>query len=331
MAAQYALTAARLGRRDSMLRARARLLEFAHEEGPGIYFNLESNISPFYGWGAAGRLETTGLAVQALAAMNRQLNDRPDVTPIHRALIYLLSHKDRYGLWQSTQASVNVLRAIAEALPDQPVGPPSGTVRVVINGKEGPVFKLPAPAEMSGPVLTDISAWLTPGTNRVELRRETGGLALQAQVVETHYIHWADSDATHETNVKAGETRALRLNVTFDKTSAKPGESIVCKVRADRIGFAGYGMMLAEIGLPPGVDVDRESLLRALKKQDVDHFDVQPDRIILYLWPQAGGSNVSFSFKPRFAMEASAAPSVLYDYYNPEARAVVAPARFSVK
>src|SRR6202030_3139303 len=45
MAAQYGLTAARMGRREWMIRARNRLLEFAHEEGPGIYFNLESNVS----------------------------------------------------------------------------------------------------------------------------------------------------------------------------------------------------------------------------------------------------------------------------------------------
>ena len=117
-------------------------------------------MSPFYGWGSAGRLETTGLAVQALTAINRQLNDRPDVTPLNRALIYLLNHKDRYGVWYSTQASINVLRAIAEALPDQPSGSPSGTVRVVINGEEGPVFTLPPAGEMSGPLQADISHWL---------------------------------------------------------------------------------------------------------------------------------------------------------------------------
>jgi len=330
MAAQYALTAALLNRLDSMIRARTRLLEFAHEEGPGIYFDLEANVSPFYGWGSAGRIETTGLAVQALSAINRQLNDRPDVTPLNRALIFLLGHKDRYGVWYSTQASINVLRAIAEALPDQPVGTPGGTVRVVINGEAGPELRLPSAGEMSGPLSVDISPWLSPGTNQVELLRDAGGPLLQAQVIETHYIRWADSEATQQTSVKAGETRALRLNVTFDKTSVKPGESVVCNVDAQRIGFMGYGMMLAEIGLPPGADVDRKMLQQALERWEIDQFDVLPDRIILYLWPGAGGSKVSFSFKPRFAMEASAAPSVLYDYYNPEARAVVVPAKFSV-
>ncbi len=39
--------------------------------------------------------------------------------------------------------------------------------------------------------------------------------------------------------------------------------------------------------------------------------------MILYLWPQAGGTNFSFAMKPRFGMQAQTAESILYDYYNP--------------
>jgi len=42
-------------------------------------------------------------------------------------------------------------------------------------------------------------------------------------------------------------------------------------------------------------------------------------------------SAADFKFRPRFALTAKAAPSVVYDYYNPDARAVVAPVRFLVK
>ena len=89
-------------------------------------------------------------------------------------------------------------------------------------------------------------------------------------------------------------------------------------------------MMLAEIGLPPGADVDRESLQQAMGNSGVSEYDVLPDRVVVYLWPRAGGSKFNFTFKPRLAMNASAAPSILYDYYNPDAHATVAPARFVV-
>jgi hypothetical protein len=58
---------------------------------------------------------------------------------------------------------------------------------------------------------------------------------------------------------------------------------------------------------------------------------VEPDRVIVYLWPRAGGTSFSFSFTTRFGFDAETAPSILYDYYNPDARAVVAPTRITVR
>jgi hypothetical protein len=52
--------------------------------------------------------------------------------------------------------------------------------------------------------------------------------------------------------------------------------------------------------------------------------------VVFYIWPSAGGSGFSFDFRPRYRMESLSAPSRLYDYYNPEAAAVVAPVKFSV-
>jgi len=49
------------------------------------------------------------------------------------------------------------------------------------------------------------------------------------------------------------------------------------------------------------------------------------------LWPRAGGTEFSFKFRPRMPMAAKAAASTVYDYYNPEAKAVVAPSLFVVK
>jgi hypothetical protein len=92
-------------------------------------------------------------------------------------------------------------------------------------------------------------------------------------------------------------------------------------------------MMIAEIGLPPGADVDRQSLDAAVEASGgtLNHYDILPDRIVAYLWPQAGGTTFHFRFRPRFAMNAKSAPSLLYDYYNPDARVAVTPTIFRVE
>jgi len=89
--------------------------------------------------------------------------------------------------------------------------------------------------------------------------------------------------------------------------------------------------MLAEVGIPPGAEVDRSSLEAALKDWSVAQYDVLPDRVVVYLWPKAGGTSFNFKFRPRFGLTAKSAASKLYDYYNPEATVVAPPSVFKVR
>lgn len=91
-------------------------------------------------------------------------------------------------------------------------------------------------------------------------------------------------------------------------------------------------MLLAEIGLPPGADVSRESLDNAMAADwSISHYDILPDRIVVYMWAKAGGTKLNFSFKPRYAINAKTPASIAYDYYNPEAQATVVPLSFSIR
>jgi hypothetical protein len=88
-------------------------------------------------------------------------------------------------------------------------------------------------------------------------------------------------------------------------------------------------MMIAEIGIPPGVDVDREGLQRQVSENglDLSHIDVLPDRVVAYLWPRASGTGFSLGFVTRMAIDTQSAPYTLFDYYNPDANVTIAPAR----
>jgi hypothetical protein len=328
---QYALSAAVSGHPAYIEKAKARLLELAHQEGTGTYWSLEANTSPFYGWGRAGRIETTALAVQALSNLRQKNPDDATLSQYtDQGLIFLLHNKDRYGIWYSTHATVNVLQAIIGALPKINVASSQDMAEVLVNGQHLSSLRLPAAGEVSGPLPINLSSALHPGMNHVEIVRQNESALLEGQVVETHYIRWSDSQAAKSTALKTGDSRALRLGVAFDTTETKIGEPVRCTVEAERVGFAGYGMLLAEIGLPPGADVDRSSLQQAMDDNSVDQYDVLPDRVVFYLWPHAGGSKFNFVFRPRMGMKAAAAPSTVYDYYNPDSRATVAPARFNV-
>ncbi|HEY7181781.1 MAG TPA: alpha-2-macroglobulin family protein, partial [Blastocatellia bacterium] len=326
--ASYALAAMDAGEKSRAEKAVAKLRTLAREEAGTSYWDLESN-TPFYGWGLAGRIETTALAVDALKRGGEKNDDL-----MNRGLLFLLRNKDRYGVWLSTQATINVLDTLIGLNEGEAAASgATGEAEIVVNGKRVSSVAMPPVGQLSNPIEVDLSSFLNRGNNRVEIRRSGNTNRASAQLVETHYEPWEQGAADRRENFRLRSSSALRLAVNYDKLEAKIGEEIVCDVAAERIGHYGYGMMLAEIGLPPGADVDRESLERAAQESGwgLNHYDVLPDRVIVYLWPRAGGLKFSFKFKSRYGVKAQTAPSTLYDYYNPEARVTIAPSRIVVK
>lgn len=376
LVASYALAAIDGGESpDKITRTLGRLRALAHEEADGSYWNLETN-TPFYGWGNAGRIETTALAVQALTKAggdgsgdtkgasgdansnggDAKTEKRSSDELVDRGLLFLLKNKDRYGVWLSTQATVNVLDALnalstagvwgattsvagatrgdkVAANTSQSEPGAAQKVEVFVNGQSAGTLTLPATHEPANPIALDLSRFVAAGANRVEIKRVAGAglLAATAQLVTTYYRPWAaaTADGTH---ARPQDSRALRLSVGFDRTAAATGDTVTCRVEAERVGHRGYGMLLAEVGLPPGADVDRASLELAMKESgwEFSHYDVLPDRLVVYLWPRAGGTKFQFTFRPRYGLAAKSAASVVYDYYNPEARATLAPTKFNV-
>ncbi|MCY7345042.1 MAG: hypothetical protein LH614_02390 [Pyrinomonadaceae bacterium] len=90
-------------------------------------------------------------------------------------------------------------------------------------------------------------------------------------------------------------------------------------------------MLPAEIGIPPGADVDRDSLEKIRNEQGISRYDILPDKIVAYLWAGYVPGYFNFKFKPRYGINANTAPSIVYDYYNAEAQATLAPLKFSIR
>lgn len=326
----YAIAAAVSGREDYIGRAQELLQNLAHIEGATTYWNLEANTSPFCNWGLPGRLETTALAVEALSLMQTE-NPNPDSAgQINRGLQFLLSHKDHRGSWYGGPVTQSALEAIVAAMPSMPEAGASSAASteatVLVNGQTVQSIPLPPRSAVVGPVTVEIAEYLNKGMNQVQIRRLGNAGVMNAAAFTSYYIPWKDSSATTEENLHLGESRSLRLSVSFDQNDPAIGQPVHCQVEAERVGFRGYGMMIAEIGLPPGADVDRESLDLAR----AESYEVHPDKIVFYLWPGSGGDKFAFLFRLRYRMEAAAEASILYDYYNPESRAIVQPTRFTV-
>lgn len=299
-------------------KAVGKLKTLAIEEAGTTYWTVESS-TPFHSWGLAGRIETTAIAAQAL------MRAEPANASAQSSLLFLLRGKDRFGVWHSTQATVNALDALlaAETINSLPAGG-EHKAEIFINDKLATSIVIPSGDKLSAPQTVDLSGFVGSGEQRIEIRRSANSAAATAQLVASFYRPWPASKAD------ATATNSMRLSVKYDRNELKIGEEVICRVEAARLSSYGRGMMLAEIGLPPGAEVDRASLESAVRDggYELNQYDVLPDRVVVYLWPQTNGTKFSFKFKLRYGIRAQSAPSVLYDYYNPEARAVIAPTRF---
>jgi len=318
--ASYALAASGARSQVRVEGALARLRAVAHAEKRGAYWDEQVN-TPFYGWGRAGRVETTALVLKALAVAG----EPQDKSLVHDGLLFLLHSRDRYGIWWSGQATVNVLDALTSLIAAPQISQASTTLDVLVNGQAVQTLTLPADADIANPLTVDLSSRIAKGANRIELRRSDAGGVISAQAIADYYVPWSQAALR--------SSDALRFVARFDKREAVVGDTIQVHVEAERVGFQGYGMLLAEIGLPPGVEVDRESLERAVAGSGWGfcQYEIQPDRIVAYLWPRAGGIAFDFAIRPRLAMKAQSAASTLSDYYNPDAQVVVPPATFDVR
>jgi hypothetical protein len=323
------LLALQIGDSSAQTHAREELTKSAERAKDGAYWEFDG-YSPFYGWGSGGRLETTALGLAALQAAGAKADE-----PLENdVLLYLLQNRDEYGIWMSGQATVRVLKALLPVAVRQLQGPATGSFALTVNGQ--PLNGADAGALevdsrlLDAPRSADLSTLVHAGTNTLKFTGTSDATFANAQVSAWIYVPWTEAVARTETTVP-GKGFGLDFGYACEASNARVGQAITCTVSARRFGSQGYGMMLAEVGLPPGADVDRASLGKLLDTWTISRYELQPDRIVFYLWSSsADGDRFSFRFTPRYSIRAKAAPARLVDYYNPVLTAVLAPQTFSV-
>ena len=303
-----------------------RLQALAEPSRGELFWRLRAN-TPFFGWGRAGRFETTALAVQALAAHRHLWRPGSRKTKlveeqIQQGLAFLLLNKDGSGTWASTQASLQTLRGLTAVMPPQ-TGQDETQVADLASPTLGGRPLVPSPKTTPGEV--GPRRWLLPltaGDHTLKLPRLGTGPWTLVQTRLHHVLPWPSETAT---------SQDLHFTVRCPTTHLDIGQSTSCEVEILRLRERGLGMMIAEVGLPPGAEVDQVALRRAVEDRSIQHFEVWPGRLVLYVWPQAEGLTLRIPWRPRLALRAKGRPSRLYDYYNPDANVVLPPLAFEVR
>lgn len=301
---------------DSLLSGLVQKLHDARtEDGDRIYWTPDEQTM-VGGWDDSGNIETTAIVALALMQAEAYPGD------VAGALDWLISKKDANGNWgYSTQATVLTLKALIASLSSGSDNT-AASVSVLLNGEEVAQRDFD---ELNGDVLwqVDLSDQVGEGEHDVSLVYEGVG-NLMWQVATTHYMPW---------DVAPVEPPGpLAIDVAYDKTELATDDVINVTVTVTNSDPNETGMMMAELGLPPGFDLDTSALDAVLGQGQIARYDRTPLRLVVYLEPISPDYPVVFNYALRASepLEATAPESEAYLYYNRSVRAESAPVRLVV-
>ncbi len=259
----------------------------------------------FHAWGEAATIEASALATL--------------VTGSEKGLAFLARSKDPYGSWQTTQATILALKALLQAGKARPPQHPVA-LKLRVNGREiENAFQPVSAANFDVAQAIDITPHIDTGENTVEI---DGELTASVQVAGRFVLPWdrvprADSP--------------FELDVRYDRTDLTRNEPLEARVRMTYRG-EGTFMVIVDVGIPPGFDVDRAPFERLVEERVIDKYTIAGRQVTLYFGAVSKGATTEFRYtvRPRFPVFAATPTSSCYEYYAPDQRADAKPPRVRV-
>lgn len=275
--------------------------------------------TPTYATGDNAAIETTGFAVQAfLRAGNNQ-------ALISAGLKFLAGKKDALGNWNSTQATIQALRALLLSQEKGASGIAEGVVEVLINGSTAGTLKI----DRKNQDLMQQLVFKPAATNipqRVELRF-TGSGVMAYQIVARHHLPWTGGS----------QEQPLSIKVDYDRSQLAQNDIVTAKVSVRNNQKVDAHQVMVDLGIPPGFELQAEDLDALVSKEGgslghLTKYTRTGRLVILYYDGFASGQNTKFSYRLRakFPVRAEVPASRVYEYYNPEVEAYAAPKKIVV-
>ncbi len=243
-------------------------------------------------------IEITAYATLALV-------EHGDAFNASRAAKWLVSQRNAYGGYGSTQDTVMALQALIQYS--------SGSradvdMAVTITTSESSIVK--TITEENFDVLQIIEV---PVNDTVEINVEGEGEAI-AQVVKRFNLPQAEEG-----------DNIFDINVDYDTTEVEVNDLVTVSVD---LGFnptqdMEAGMIVLDISIPTGFVPVTETIAAIVENNDnIKRYEIAGRKVIFYIENMQAGENLSFSFKVRaeFPVKAKGVSSQVYSYYQPELR-----------
>ena len=298
------------GKEDSYDKVLSKLLGMREEKDGATWWPGPEKTS-ISSSGKSAEIETTALVGQALLLKERS----PQV--VNGIISYLTKNKDTFGNWHSTQATVYALKVLIMSAKNS-AGNVNGEVSITVNGKDAQGVSV-TPDNADVLKLIDATPFLKQGENSIKLSFGGEGQTMY-QIIGGYFIPWkALNMSTYQD--------ALSIDVDYDKTTLQKDDMVTCKVKVESKIKGDLGMVVVDLGVPPGFQVQTGDLSELVGSGVIQKFETTGRQVIVYLDKVLMGKSVSFSYRllAKFPVKAKTPVTKVYQYYNPDINANAEP------
>jgi CD109 antigen len=297
----YALELAQSEKCDS---AHDKLMKMAQEDENGLHWGgsieilPQPKIRPTVEPGRSTEIEATGYATLALIK-------HADAFNASRAAKWLVSQRNAYGGYGSTQDTVVTLQALTtystEARAD---------VDLTVSIKGEGIDKKVRITQQNFDVLQMIEI---PIGQQIEISAAGKGEVI-GQVVERFNLPQAE---------KGDEI--LKVTVDYDVTQVEVDDlvTVSAKLEFNPPVPMEAGMVVLDVSVPTGFTPVTETIAQVLEKEkSIKRYEVAGRKVIFYIENMQPGDKLAFSFKVKalYPVKAKGVTSQAYSYYKPEIR-----------
>ncbi len=301
----YALELAGSDKSDEVYR---KLMDMAQEDEEGLHWGAGEGPMPVEGKGITGRMpggQSRSTEIETTAYATLALIKRGDVFNASRSSKWLVSRRNAYGGYGSTQDTVVTLQALTE----YSTGTRADVDLTITISTEG-VSKQLRLTQDNFDVLQVVAI---PVDREVEIGVTGKGEAV-AQVVRRYNLPEAER----------GE-EILSIDVDYDVTDVEVNDLVTVSVE---LAFnppvpMTAGMIVADISVPTGFTPVAETIAAAVEGEaSIKRYDVAGRKVIFYIEDMFTGDRISFTFQARamYPVKARGVSSEVYSYYKPEIR-----------
>jgi hypothetical protein len=169
----------------------------------------------------------------------------------------------------------------------------------------------------------DLKPYVREGKNDVTIHFAGEGSALY-QISARYYTPWRKI---------VPEEEPLAIDVSYDRTELAVNDLVTCKVRLVNNQPAPAKMVVVDLGIPPGFEVQTEDLQELVGSKVLTKFELTGRQAILYFDRLEPGKPIAFAFrlKAKFPLKAKTPKSTVFEYYAPKVAAVAQPVELLVR